>query len=186
MGLVTDPHAHTSRAHKERPAGPGSLPQGRAVRGGRVLDTEQPSRRHQAPPLGTLVPPPQCARQGRRSVRWGVSDGSLRPHPPRQRKSGGRPQPTAPSTGGPGRESARPQTSLTEARRALLWPRPCAACTAHKASSQQRALELVTSSHGRTPCAHKKKGGSGPRAHAPRTDHRGREDTRPRTTITEA
>ena len=52
-GLVTGPQAQIPRAHSRQVAGPGCLPQGRAVGGGRVPSPGHPSPRQEA-----LPPPP--------------------------------------------------------------------------------------------------------------------------------
>ena len=52
LALVTSSHAHTPRTHGKHAAGPGSLPQGQAVAGGRVRNPRHPSRSNEAPPSG--------------------------------------------------------------------------------------------------------------------------------------
>ena len=51
--------------------------------GGKAPEPGRPTPRQEAPPTGTLVPPPQHAKPAGKSARGGVGDGSSRPHAPR-------------------------------------------------------------------------------------------------------
>ena len=73
------------QAHAQQP---GSPPEGRAVGGRRAPDPGRPTTSQEAPPAGTLVPPPQRAKPARKSVRCGVGDGSPGPRPPAPTASG--------------------------------------------------------------------------------------------------
>ena len=68
---------------------------GRVVGGGRAPDPGRPTPRQEAPPRGTLMPPPERAKPARKSARCGVGDGSPRPHPPHPQPVGSGPRPHA-------------------------------------------------------------------------------------------
>ena len=135
MGLVTGPHARTPRTHSQWVVGPGSPPRGRAVGDGRAPDPGRPTPRQEAPPPGTLKPPPQHARA--RAV--GLVTGPHARTPPHPQPVGSGPRQPAQRAGSRGWESARPRTPHTQAGGAPPG-RPRAAPTARKASSQERAL----------------------------------------------
>ena len=138
--------------------GPGSPPRGRAVGGGRAPDPGRPTRRQEAPPPGTLKPPPQHARA--RAV--GLVTGPHARSPPHPQPLGDGPRQPAQRAGGRGWEIARPRTPHTQAG-GTPPGRPRAAPTARKASSQRaRAVGLVTGPHARIP-PHPQPVGSGPR-----------------------
>ena len=126
------PTPASPRAHSQWVVGPGSPPRGRAVGGGRAPDPGPPTPRHEAPPPGTLMPPPQHATE--RAV--GLVTGPHAHTPPHQQPVGSGPQQPAQRAGSRGWESARPWTPHTQARAAPPPGRPRAAPTARKASSQ--------------------------------------------------
>ena len=72
--------AHPTNSHSV--AHPCRTPQGRAVGRGRAPNPRRPTHGQEAPPQGTLMPPPQRATPACRSARCGVGDGSPRPQPP--------------------------------------------------------------------------------------------------------
>ena len=139
VGLVTGPHARTPGTISQWVLGPGRTPQGRAVGRGRAPYPGCPTHRQEAPPPGALLLPPERAKCARKSARFGVSDGSQRPHPPQSQPVGSGPRLHAPSTGSRATGSAQFRTPHTQAR-GVPPGRPCAAPTARKASSQERAL----------------------------------------------
>ena len=55
------PRPQPPRTHSQRVLGPGSPPRGRAVGNGRAPDPGRSTPRQEAPPGGTLMPPPQHA-----------------------------------------------------------------------------------------------------------------------------
>ena len=105
------------------------------------------------PPPGALLLPPRRAKSARKGARSGVGDGSPRPHPPHPQPAGSRPRPHAPSTGGRARESAQLRPSNTKPR-GPPHRCPSAAPTLRKASSQERAVGLVTGPHVHPPRTH--------------------------------
>ena len=97
MGLVTRPDAHTPRTDSQWVAGPGRMPQGRAVRRGTVPSPGRPTPREEPPPPpGALVPPRQHPKPAHKSGGIGGGDGSLQPHPPHPQPGGSMPRPDAP------------------------------------------------------------------------------------------
>ena len=120
----TAPTARGKRASAERP-------KGWAVEGGRAPDPGRPTPRHEAPPTGALVPPPQRAKPARKSARCGVGDGSPRPRPPHPQQLGSGPRPHA-SKDGRSKVGVRrtPDASQPGTRRPpwapLCRPRPAA------------------------------------------------------------
>ena len=129
------PRADTPRNQRERAATPARLPQEQLLGEGECPTPDTPqggTRRPPPPPLGASVPPLQDAKGARKSVRCGVGDGSAHPQPPRPRKKGSG-RPPALRTSSWRRETARPRTSLTEARGA---PPPAHLCRPHSAQSQ--------------------------------------------------
>ena len=122
------------RTHSQWVVGPGSPPTGQAVRGGRAPDPGRPTPRQEAPPPGTLMPPPQRARA--RAV--GLVTGPHARTPPHLQPVVSGPRQPAQRAGSRGWESARPRTPHTQAGGAPPG-RPRAAPTARKGSSQERA-----------------------------------------------
>ena len=161
--------------------GPGSPPRGRAVGGGRAPNPGRPTARQEAPPPGTLMPPPQRAKPARKSARWGVGDGSPRLHPPAPIASGYGAPAARPEGGQSGvRERPTPDAPHPGKRRpppGTLKPPP--------QHPRARALGLVTGPHTRSP-PHPQPVGSGPRQPAQRAGSRGWESARPRTPHTQA
>ena len=116
MGLVTDPHAHTSRTHSQWVAGPGRTPQGRAVGRERAPNPGCPTRRQEAPPPRA----PSCRSTSRKAssqehALW-VGGEPLHPHHPHPQLVGSGPRRHAPRTGDRVLESAQPQTPRMQAR----------------------------------------------------------------------
>ena len=120
-------------------------------------DPGHPLRRQEAPPPGTLVPPPRGAKPACKSARCGVGDGSPRPHSPRPRKRGSGPRQPAPRTGSLGEgECPTPDTPPPQAQGA---PPEAPSCRPHSAQSQLAracAVGLVTGPEAHTPHIHGK------------------------------
>ena len=135
VGLVTGPHARTP----PHPQPVGSGPRQPAQRAGswawRAPHPGRPTAEQEAPPPGTLMPPPQHARA--RAV--GLVTGPHARTPPHPQPVGSGPRQPAQGAGSQGWESARPRTPHTQAGGAPHG-RPRAVPTARKASSQEGAL----------------------------------------------
>ena len=115
--------------------GPGSPPRGRAVGAGRAPDPGRPTAGQEAPPPGTLIPPPQHARARAVGSVTGAHARTTR-HP---QPVGSGPRQPAQRAGSRGWESARPLDAPHPGKRRP--PRaPYAAPTARKAGSQERSL----------------------------------------------
>ena len=141
MGLVTGPHARTPRTHSQWVVGPGRTPERTR---GRWWETARPRTPHSqargAPPLRTLMPPPQRAKPARKSARCRVGDGSPYPQPPHPQPVGSGPRPHARTDERSG-VGERPSPGRPTPRQEAPPPgHPHAAPTARKASSQERAL----------------------------------------------
>ena len=104
--------------------------------------------------------------------------------PPHPQPVGSGPRQPAQRAGSWGWGSARPRTPHTQARGAPPV-QPRAAPTARKASSQERAVGLVTGPHARIPLRPQPVG-SGPRQPAQRAGSQGWESARPHTPHTQA
>ena len=141
-------------------------------------DAPHPGKGRPSP--GTLMPPPQHVRARAVGLVTGPYARTL-PHP---QPVGSGPRQPAQRAGSRGWENARPRTPHTQARGAPPG-QPHAAPTARKASSQERAVGLVTGPHARTP-PHPQPVGSGPRQPAQRAGSRGWESAGPRTPHTQA
>ena len=109
----------SQRLHSLRPRNAGSGPSAPAPRTGswrrESAQLWMCIMEAQAPPPPGCPPAASTAHNGRSQERtlWGC-DGFPRVHPTHSRKTGSAPRPPARRTGGWGRESARPQTPLTE------------------------------------------------------------------------
>ena len=95
VGLVTGPHTRTPRTHSQWVVGPGRTPERTSGRGWESARPWTPHTQARGAPPGTLMPPPQRAKPGRRSARCGVGDGSPRPHPRHPQPVGSGPRPHA-------------------------------------------------------------------------------------------
>ena len=133
MGVVTGPHASTPRTRSQWVVRPGRTPQRTGGWGWESARRRTPKQ--EAPPPGTLMPPPQRAKSAPESARCGVVDGSPRQHPPH-------PQPVG---SGPRRHARKDERSgvgerptLDAQARGAPPGHPHAAQTARKASSQER------------------------------------------------
>ena len=124
------PRLHPPNTHSQWVVVPGSPPRGGADGGGRAPDPGRPTARQEAPPPGTLMPPPQHAEA--RAV--GLVTGPHARNPPHPQPVGSGPRQPAKRAGSRGWKSARPRTSHTQARGAPPG-QPHAAPTARKASS---------------------------------------------------
>ena len=141
----------------------------------------RPTPRQEAPPPGTLMPPPQRAKPARKSARCAVGDGSQRRHPPAstaQTVVGPGSPPRGRAVGGgrapdPGRPTLRQEVPPP----GTLMPPP--------QHARARAVGLVTGPHARTP-PHPQPVGSGPRQPAQRAGSREWESARPPTPHTQA
>ena len=138
--LVTGPNARTPRTHSLSVVGPWRhAPKGRVVGSGRAADPGRPTPRQQAPPPGARVPHPQRAKPARKSARGWVGEGPQARIPRTRSQWVVGPGRTPESKSGRGSESAEPRAPHTQA----IGAPPghcCAAPTARKASSQERAL----------------------------------------------
>ena len=139
VGLVTGPHARIPRTHSHWVVGPGRTPERTRGRGPKSVVPARPTARQEAPPPGTLMPPPQRASQLARARAVGLVTGpharTLHTHSQWVVGSGRTPERTRVR----GSESARPRMPHTQARGAFPG-HPHAAPTARNASSQERAL----------------------------------------------
>ena len=185
MGLVTGFHARTLCTHSQWVVGPGRGPQRTRGRVWESADPGGPTPRQEAPPPGTLMPPPQCAKPARRSARCGAGDRSPRPHPPHPQPVGGEPRPQARKDERSGMgERPTPHAPHHGERRPPRAP----SCRPHSAQSQlprMRAVGSVTGPHARIPRAHSH-WVVGPGRTPERTSGRGWESARPRTPHTQA
>ena len=145
MGLVTGPHART-RTHSQWVVGPGSPPRGRALGCGGAPDPGRPTPEQEAPPPGTLMPPPQHA--GERAV--GLLTGPHTRTPPHPQPVSSGPRQPARRAGSRGCESARPRTPHTQARGAPPRAPSCHPHSAQRQLARARAVGLVTGPHART------------------------------------
>ena len=159
------PHTAPTASGKRAPA---ARPRGRVVGGGRAPDPGRPTPRQEAPPPGTLMPPPQRARARAVGLVTGPHARSPRSHSQWVVGPGRTPE----RTRGRGWESARPQTPHTQARGAPPG-HPHAAPTARKS-----ARCGVGDGSPRPHPPHPQPVGSGPRPH-PRTDERSGVGERP-------
>ena len=129
--------------------------------------------------------PPQRAKPGRKSARFGVRDGSPRPHPPHPQPVGSGPRPHSPNDGRSGvGERPTPDAPHPGKRRPPRAP----SCRPHSAQSQLArapAVGLVTGPHAHTPRTHRQ-WVVGPGRTRERTGGRGWESARPRTPHTQA
>ena len=151
MGLVTGPHARNTRTHSQWVVGPGRTPDRTSSRGGRAPVSGRPTPRQEAPPLGSLMPPPQRAKPARKSARCGVGDGSPRPHPPHPQPVGSGPLPHARKDEWSG-VGERPTSDAPQPGKRR--PPRAPSCRPHSVQSQlagARAVGLVTDPHARTP-----------------------------------
>ena len=78
---------------------PAPRPKEQAVGDGRAPDPGRPTPRQEAPRPAALVPPPQRAKQARKSAHCRVGDWSPRPHPPHPQPVGSAPRLHAPKDG---------------------------------------------------------------------------------------
>ena len=186
VGLVTGPHACTPRTHSQWVVGPAARPKGRAVVGdGRAPDPGRRTPGREAPPPGALVPPPHRAKPARKSARYGVGDGSPRPHPPHPQPVGSGPRPHAPKDGrwGVGQRPT-PDAPHPGKRRPPRAP-SCRPRSAQSQVARARAVGLPTGPHARTPRTHSQ-WVVGPGRTPERTGGRAWESARPRTPHTKA
>ena len=131
------PHTAPTASGKRAPA---ARPKRREVGGARAPDPGRPTPRQEAPPPGTLMPPPQRAKPARKSPCCWVGEGSTRPHPPHPQPVGSRPQPHARKDEWSG-VGERPTPDAPHPGKRRPPPgHPHAAPTARKANSQERAL----------------------------------------------
>ena len=143
------------------------------------------SLRHEATPLGALVPPSQRAMRTHHSVRSGVGGSFPRPPPPVPKENRQRLPAACPRDGRwEEGECPTPDTPHGGTRRPPRAPsdRP------HNVRSQLTgacAERMVPGPHARTP-PRPRKMGSGLRPPPPRTGDRGRESVQSRTPLTEA
>ena len=140
VGLVMGPHTRTPRTHSQWVVGPGRTPEGTSGRGWEIARPRTRGTKAGGAPPGTLMPPPQRAKPARKSTRCGVGDGSPHLQPPHPQPVGSGPRPHARKEqvveGGRASDPGRPTP-----REEVPSPgRPCAAPTARKARSQERAL----------------------------------------------
>ena len=148
------------------------------VGAGRAPDPGRPTPRQEAPPPGTLMPPPKQARA--RAV--GLVTGPHGRTPAQPQPVGSGPRQPAKRAGSRGWESA--DAPHPGNRRPHREP-SCRPHSAQNHPARARAVGLVTGSHARTP-PHPQPVGSGPRQPAQRTGSRGWESARPRTLHTQA
>ena len=165
--------------------GSGSPPRGWAVGGGRAPNPRRRTRRQEAPPPGTLMPPTQRAKPARKSARCWFGDGPHARTPPHPQPVGSGPRQPAQRAGSQGWESARPRTPHTQAGGAPPRARSCRPHSAQSQLERMRAVGLVTGPYARTP-PHPQPVGSGPRQPAQRAGSRGWESAGPRTPHTQA
>ena len=184
MGLVTGLQALTPGTHSQWVVGPGRTPKPTRGRGLESARPPTPHTQARGAPPGTLMPPPQCARPARKSARWGVGDGSPRPHPPHPQPVGSGPRPHARTDERSGvGEHPTPEAPHLGKRR----PPQAPSCRPHSAQSRHarmRAVGLVTCPHARTPRTHSQ-WVVGPGCTPKRTSGRGWESAQPRTPHTQ-
>ena len=168
------PHTAPTASGKRAPA---ARPKGQVVGVGRAPDPGRPTPRQGAPPPGTLMPPPQRARERAAGLVTGPHARIPRTHSQWVVGPGRTPE----RTRGRGWESARPRTPHTQAEGGpppgTLVPPP--------QHARARAVGLVTGPHARTPRTHSQ-WVAAPRRTPERTGGRGWESARPRTPHTQA
>ena len=185
MGFVTGPRARTPRAHRKRAAAPAVRPYD-----GRPAESECTTPDTEHCTLGALRLPPQRAKPAHNSVRYGVGDGSPRPHRLRPLQTGSGPQPPVSKTGVWGRESARPRTPLKKQEAPPPSPPGTLVPPLQRAKPARKSVHCGVGDGSpwpgdrmtHAPWPRKK----GPRPHASRTDSRGREGDPSRTPLTGA
>ena len=142
------------------------------VGGGRAPLPRHLTHRQEAPPPGTLMPPPQRAKPARISARCGVGDGSPRPHPPLPQPVGSGPRPHARKDewSGVGERSTRdaPHPGRGRAPRGALVPPRQRAKPARKS-----ARCWICDGSPRPHPPHPQPAGSGPRPHARKHERSG-------------
>ena len=139
VGLVTGPHARTPRTHSQWLVGPGRTPERTSGQGWESARPRTPRTQARGAPPGAPSSRPQSAQSQLARAHAVGSVTGLHARGPRtlgQWVVG--PERTPERTSGSGWESARPPKPHTQARGAPPG-RPCAAPTACKASSQERA-----------------------------------------------
>ena len=147
--------------------------------------TPDAPNRQEAPPPGTLMPPPQCARPARQSAGCGDGDGSPRPHPPHPQPVGSGPRPHARKDEWSGvRERPTPDAPHPDKRRPPRAP-SCHPHSAQRQLARARAVGLVTGPHARNPRTHSD-WVLGPSWKPERTSGRGSESAPPLTPHTKA
>ena len=153
--------------------------------GGRAPVPGRPTPRQEAPPPGSLMPPPQRAKPARKSARCGVGDRSLSRHPPHPQPvgSGLRPHARTDELLGVG-ERATPAAPHPGRRRPPQVP-SCRPQSAQSQLARARATGLVTGPHARIPRTHSQ-WVVGPGRTPERTSGRGWESAQPRTPHTQA
>ena len=185
VGLVKGPHARNPLSTASGWWAPAARPKGRVVGGGRAPDPGRTTPRQEAPPPGTLMPPPQRAKPARQSVRCGVGDGSPLPHPPHKQPLGSGPRPHARTDERSGvGERPTPDAPHPGKMRPPRAPsrRPHSAQSWH---ARVRAVGLMTGPHTRTPRTHSQ-WVVGPGRTPTRTNRRGWESALPRMPHTQA
>ena len=167
------PHPAPTASGKRAPA---ARPKGREVGVGRASVPGRPTPRQEAPPPGTLMPPPQRAKPARKSARCGVADGSPRPHPPHPQPVGSGPRPHARTDERSG-VGERPSPDAPHAGKRR--PSQAPSCRPHSAQSHRKSARCGVGDG--SPCPHPphpQPVGSGPRPHA-QTDERSGVGERP-------
>ena len=170
MGSVTGPHARTPPHLQPVGSGPRQHAQRAGSQGWESARLRRPTPRQEAPPPGTLMPPPQHARA--RAV--GSVTGPHARTPPHPQPVGSGPRQPAQRAGTRGWERARPRTPDTQAGGAPPLAPPCRPHSAQSQLARARSVGLVMGSHARTP-PHPQPVGGGPRQPAQRTGGRGRD-----------
>ena len=172
VGLVTGPHARTPHTNSQWVVGPG-----RTTRrtGGWGWESARPRTPHteaaDAPPPGTLLPPPKRAKPARMSARCGVDDGSPHPHPPHPQPAGSGPRPHAPKDGRFGAGRAPNPGRFTPRQEATSRAPSCRPHSATPAAKSARCG--VDDWSPRPQPLHPRRVGSGPRPHAPKDGRSG-------------
>ena len=146
VGFVTGSHARTPLHPQPVGSRPWQPAQKAGSWGGRAPDPGRPTPRQEAPPPGSLMPPPMRAKP----ARCGVGDGSPRPHPPHTHSQlvvGPGSPPRGRAVGGgrapnPGRP--RPRQEAPPPGTLVLPPQ----------LARAHAVGLVTGPHARTPRTH--------------------------------
>ena len=185
VGLVTGPHARTPRTRSKWVVGPGRTPERARGRGWESARPRTPhTQARGAPPRAPSCRPPSAQSQLARARPVGLVTGPRARTPRTHSQWVVGPGRTPERTSGRGWESARPRTPDNQAGGAPPG-HPHAAPRARKASSQERAVGLVTGPHARTPRTHSK-WVVGPGRTPERTRGRGWESAHPRTPHTQA